>query len=68
MELKMKKILLAVILLSFLLIGCQESSSIVAPDNSDINLDKRSNPTEFVPTDTDTSEVRYGNRPGLVRV
>ena len=63
----MKKIIVSTLLLTFLIIGCQESSSIVAPENSDLNLDKKSNPTEFVPNSIDTL-ITNGNRPGFPRV
>ncbi|MCB9207477.1 MAG: hypothetical protein H6612_07925 [Ignavibacteriales bacterium] len=64
----MKKVIAVLVIALFIIVGCHESSSIVAPNNSDVNLEKKSDATEFVPTEVDSNATNGQGRPALPRV
>jgi len=64
----MKKLIAISTIALFVVIGCQEGSSIVAPDNGS-TLDKKPDATQFIPTDPDSSGSSEGaGVPHLPRV
>ena len=64
----MKKLIAILTISLFFVFGCQEASSVVAPDN-DQAVEKVGDPEQFTPTESDSMVTPNGNgRPGFPRV
>ena len=60
----MKKLFAALVISLFFVVACQESSTIVSPDN-----DTSTDTEQFKPTEQDTSGSQEGGgRPGFPRI
>ena len=60
----MKKLIAILSIVLFLIVGCQDSSSIVAPDN-ETNVETQD---QFVPSDVDDSGSQDSQDPGYPRI